>query len=196
MSQYFPKLFRSFGENINVKVEFYNYITKTDHKNVTHADTSSFALKADLASLKFEADKLEIEKLTPVPVYLSKLGNVVKNDVVKKAVYHKLAAKVNITDTRAFVLKTKYQTDKTELEKEFPDVSDLVNKTKLSELENKIPDVSSLAAKTALTTVENKIPSVSSLVKKKVMTKVLVNLKENLLIIIMTYLFLLQILVL
>ena len=108
MSQYFPKLFRSFGENINVKVEFYNYVTKTDHKNVTHADTSSFALKTDLASFKIEDDKLEIEKLAPVPVHLSKLGNIVKNDVVKKAVYHKLAAKVNITDTRAFVLKTKY----------------------------------------------------------------------------------------
>ena len=108
-----------------------------------------------------------MEKLTPVPVYLSKLGNVVKNDVVKKAVYHESAAKVNITDTRAFVFKTKYQTDKTEIEKEIPDVGDLVNKTKLTELENKIPDVSSLAAKTALTTVENNIPSVSSLVKKK-----------------------------
>ena len=99
------------------------------------------------------------------------MGNVVKNDVVKKAVYHKSAAKVNITDTRAFVLKTKYQIDKTELENEITDVSDLVNKTKLTELENKIPDVSSLAAKTALTTVENNIPSVSSLVKKKLWQK-------------------------
>ena len=97
---------------------------------------------------------------------MSKLSDVVKNDVVKKAVYDKLTAKVNNIDTSDLVLKTKYQTDKTELEKKIPDVSNLVKKAKLTELENKIPDVSSLATKTALTAVENKIPSVSSLVKK------------------------------
>ena len=64
------------------------------------------------------------------------------------------------------MLKSKYGTDKTELEKKTPDVSNLIKKTKLTELENKIPDISNLAAKTALTTVENKIPSVSNLVKK------------------------------
>ena len=68
-------------------------------------------------------------------------------------------------DTSDFVLKTKHQIDKTELEKEIPDVTDFVEKTTLSELENKIPDVSNLATKTAFTAVENKIPSVSSLVK-------------------------------
>ena len=88
------------------------------------------------------------------------------SDVVKKVVYEKLAAKVNNIDTSDFVLKTKYQTDKTELEKKIPDVTDFVKKTKLTELENKIPDISNLATKTALTTVENKIPDVSSLVKK------------------------------
>ena len=97
---------------------------------------------------------------------MSKLSDVVKNDVVKKTVYDKLVAKVNNIDTSDFVLKTKYQTDKTELEKKIPDVSNLVKKVKLAELGNKIPDVSSLTSKTALTTVENKIPSVSSLVKK------------------------------
>ena len=97
---------------------------------------------------------------------MSKLSDVVKNDVVKKAVYDQLAAKVNNIDTNDFVLKTKYQTDKTELEKKIPDVTDFVKKTKLTELENKIPDVSSLATKTGLTSVENKIPSLSSLVKK------------------------------
>ena len=65
-----------------------------------------------------------------------------------------------------FVLKFKYDTDKSEIEKKIPDVSDLVKKTKLTELENKIPDVSGLATKTALTAVENKIPDVSSIVKK------------------------------
>ena len=97
---------------------------------------------------------------------MSKLIDVIKNDVVKKAVYDKLAAKVNNIDTSDFVLKTKYQTDKTELEKKIPDVTDFVKKTKLTELENKIPDVSSLATQTALTAVENKIPDVNSLVKK------------------------------
>ena len=77
-----------------------------------------------------------------------------------------MVAKVNNIDTSDFVLKTKYQTDKTELEKKIPDVINLVKKAKLTELENKISDVSSLATKTALTAVENKIPSVSSLVKK------------------------------
>ena len=166
MSQYFPKPFRSFGGNINVKVDLSNYATKTDLKNVTHVDTSSFALKTNLASLKTEVDKLDIDKLVPVPVDLSKLSDVVKNDVVKKTVYDKLVAKVNNIDTSDFVLKTKHQTNKTELEKKIPDVSNLFKKAKLAELENKIPDVNTLATKTALTAVENKIPSVSSLVKK------------------------------
>ena len=73
---------------------------------------------------------------------------------------------MNNIDTSIFVLKTKYQTDRTELVKTILDVTDFVKKTKLAELENKIPDVSNLATKTALTAVENKIPSVSSLVKK------------------------------
>ena len=64
----------------------------------------------------------------PVPVDLGKLSDVVKNDVVKKTVYDKLVAKVNNIDTNDFVLKTKYQTDKTELEKKIPDVSNLVRK--------------------------------------------------------------------
>ena len=166
MSQYFPKPLRSFGGNVNVKVDLPNYATKTDLKNITLIDTSSFALKTNLASIKNEVDKLDIAKLAPVPVDLSKLSDVVKNDVVKKAVYDKLAAKVNNIDTSDFVLKTKYQTDKTELEKKIPDVTDFVKKTKLTELENKIPDVSSLATKTALSAVENKVPSFSSLVKK------------------------------
>ena len=71
MSQYFPKPFRNFGGNINVKVYLSNYATKTDLKNVTHIDTSSFTLKTNLSSLKTEDDKLDIEKLVPVPVDLS-----------------------------------------------------------------------------------------------------------------------------
>ena len=83
MSQYFPKLFRSFGGNINVKVRLSNYVTKTDLKNVTHIGTSNFAMKTNLVSLRTEFDELDINKLAPVPVDLSKVSNLVKNDVVK-----------------------------------------------------------------------------------------------------------------
>ena len=81
----------------------------------------------------------------PVPVDLSKFGDVVKNDVFKNAVYDKLVRKLNNIETSRFVLKTKYQTDKAKLEKKIPDVTDFVKETKLTELENKITDVSSLA---------------------------------------------------
>ena len=178
MSEYFPKPFRSFGGNINVKVDLSNYATKTDLKNVTQVDTSSFTLKANLASLKIDVNKLDINKLAPVPVDLNELSGFVKN--VKKAVYDKLAAKVSNIDTSDFVLKTKYQTDKAELENKIPNVTGFVTKTKLTELEIKIPDASSLATKTALTTVENKIPDVSSLVKKQNMMQESMSLKKKL----------------
>ena len=84
MNKYFPKPFRSFGRNINVKVDLSNYAAKTDIKNISHVDTSSFALKTNLANLKTEVDKLDIDKLVPVPTDLSKLSNVIKNDVIKK----------------------------------------------------------------------------------------------------------------
>ena len=123
-----------------------NYATKADIKNITHVDTSSFALKTNLASLKTGVDKLDIDKLAPVPVDLSKLSDVVKNDVGKKTLYDKLVAKLNNFDASDFVLKTKYNTDKTELEKKIPNVTDFVKKNP-TELENKIPDISNLAKK-------------------------------------------------
>ena len=82
--------------------------------------------------------------------------------IAAKAAFAYLVAKVNNIDTSEFVLQSKYQTYKTELEKKTPNVTDFVKKTKLTELENKIPHVSSLATKTALTAAENKIPSVSN----------------------------------
>ena len=109
MSQYFPKPFNShFGYSIKVKTDLSNYATKTDIKSISHIDTSSFALKTNLANLKTEVDKLDIDKLVPIPADLSKLSNVVKNDVVKKTVYDKLVAKLGNIDTSDFVLKTKY----------------------------------------------------------------------------------------
>ena len=86
MSQYFPKPFSShFGDSIKVKIDLSNYATKADIKNISHVDTSSFALKTNLATLKTEVDKLDIDKLAPVPVDLGKLIDVVKNDVVKES---------------------------------------------------------------------------------------------------------------
>ena len=138
--------------------------------NIAHIDTSSFALKSNLASLKTEVDKLVIDKLSSVPVDLIKLSDVVKIDKVKSTVYDKLDAKVSSTDTSAFVLKTEYDAYKTELENKILDTSELVKKAdyniKITKIEGKIPDVSNLATKTALTAVENEIHDASSLVKK------------------------------
>ena len=155
MSQYFPKPFNShFGDSIKVKIDLSNYATKTNIKNISHVDTSSFALKTNLADLKTQVDKLDIDKLVPIPVDLSKLSDAIRNDVVKKTVYDKLVAKVNNIDTSDSVLKTKYNTDKKELENKIPNVTDFVKKAKLTELENKIPDISNLATKTALTKIK------------------------------------------
>ena len=128
MIQYFRKPYEPFGGYIKVKVDISNFATKTDLKNVTHVDTSSFALKTNLGSLKTEVDKLDIDKLAPVPVDLSKLSDVVKNDIVKKTVYDELIAKVNGIDTSEFVLKTKYDADKSEIENTISNTSDLVEK--------------------------------------------------------------------
>ena len=169
MSQYFPKPFNShFSDSIKFKIDLSNYATKADIKNISHVDTSRFALKDNLANLKTEVGKLDIDKLVPIPVGLSKLSDAVKN-VVQKTVYNKLVTKVDNIDTSDFVLKTKYNTDKTELENKIRDTSGLVKKTnynsKITELENKISDISNLATKTTLTNVENKIPDISNLVK-------------------------------
>ena len=108
MSQYFPKPCRIFRGNINLRDDLSNYAIKTDLRNVAHLDTSSFLLKTNLARLKTEVDKLDFGKLAPVLLDLSKLSDVVKNDIARKAVYDKLVAKVKNIDTSDFVLKTKY----------------------------------------------------------------------------------------
>ena len=196
MSQYFPQPFRSFGGIVNVKFDLSNYATKTDIKNISQVDTSSFALKRNLANLKAEVDKLDINKLVPVTVNLSKLSTVVKNEVVKKTAYDNLVAKVNNIDTNGFVLKTKYNADKTELVKKIADTSKLVKKSdynvKISELENNTPSISGLVTTSVLTAVENKIPSVSNLVKKTDYDTKISELEKKLLIISMTNIFLLQ----
>ena len=84
MSQYFPKPYEPFGEDINVKVDLSNYARKTFLKNASHVDVSNFALKSNLASLKTEVDKLDIDKLVPIPVALSKLLDFVKMILSKR----------------------------------------------------------------------------------------------------------------
>ena len=109
MSQYFPNPYEPFRGDINVKVDLSKNATKTDFKNVSHVDVSSFALKSNFASLKTEVDKLDIDKLAPIPNDLAKLSNVVKNDVVKLV----LAANSSLTT----------------VENKIPGVSSLVKKT-------------------------------------------------------------------
>ena len=153
------------------ELELSNYSKNTDLKNVTGADTSSFATKVDLPNLKSnvekldidklqivptnlshlkgKVDKLDVDKLVPVPVDLSKLNNVVKKDVVKKDVYN---AKIK------------------DIEDKMPNITNLATNTtlnaKINEGKGEISNINNLATTSALTVVKNKIPSVSNFVKK------------------------------
>ena len=190
MSQYFPKPYEAFSGDINIKVDLSNYTTKADIKNISHVNTSNFTLKTNLANLKTEVDKLGIGKLVPVPVDLSKLSDVVKNDVIKKTDYNakitevknkipdvtNLATKTavntvenKIPDTSGLVKKTDYNAKITEIEGKIP-VTNLATKTALNTVENKIPNISGLATKTSLTAVEKKIPDISNLATKTALT--------------------------
>ena len=128
MSQYFPEPYELFGGDINVKADLSNYATETDIKNISHVDTSVFALKTNLASFKTKLDTLDIDKLVPVPVDWSKLSDVVKNDIVKKDVHGKLVANANSIDTTGIVLKPEDDTDKSEVENKNPDNNGLAKK--------------------------------------------------------------------
>ena len=104
MSQFFPP-YRCFGKYIKMELDLSSYATKTDLKNVTHVDISNFPAKTNRAILKTKVDKLDVDKLVPVPNDLAKLSNAVKNDVVKKTEYNKLVTKVNGIDTTIFFKK-------------------------------------------------------------------------------------------
>ena len=138
MTQYFPKTHEPFG-NINVRVDLSNYATKEDIKNIMQVHTSGFALKSNLDNLKTEVDKLDIDKLKPLPDDVSKLSNVVANEVIKK---------------------TDYNNKITEIEGKIPDISNLATKTALTIVENKVPNISRLVTETELSAVENKIPDI------------------------------------
>ena len=116
MSKYFPKRYKPFGRDINVKVDLSNYATKTDLKNVSHIDVSSFALKSNLASLKIEVDEIDADKLKTVPADLTKLSNVVKDDVVKKTEYISLKTKVDNIDVSGFLPRSTFNSKITEIE--------------------------------------------------------------------------------
>ena len=128
MSTYYPP-YKSCSSNIKVELDLTNYATKTDLKNITHTDVSSFASKTNLAALKTEVDKIDVDKLKTVPDDLAKLSNVVKNEVVKK------------TDFSAdnYVTRTKFSTDTNSLD------------DKIDKVDKKIPDVSGLATKSSVT---------------------------------------------
>ena len=155
---YYPP-YKSSSNNIKIELDLTNYATKTDLKNITHVDVSSFASKTNLAALKTEVDKIDAGKLKTVPIDLAKLTNAVENDLVKKTVYNTKVTsiegqiagltknaidnladitKLKAIDTNSFVLKTKLASDVTTLE------------NKIDTVDKKIPDISGLATKTSL----------------------------------------------
>ena len=186
MSTYYPP-YKSSSNNIKAELDLSNYATKNDLKNITHADVSSFASKTDLAALKTEEDKIDVDKLKTAPTDLAKLTNAVENDLVKKTDYNTKVTiietqiagftkntvdnladitKLKAIDTNSFVLKTKLASDVTTLE------------NKIDTVDKKIPDISRLASKTSLnsylqtatfnskvTEVENKIKATDIIAK-------------------------------
>ena len=185
MSEYFPEP-KSLGERMKTELDLSNYATKAGLKNATGVDTSKFAKKIDLvnlksnvdkcrldidklknvlislSNLKSKVDKLDVDKLVPVPVDLSKLSDVVKNDVVKKDVYN---AKIK------------------NIEDKIPDITNLATNaslnTKINEVKREVRNIINLPTTNYLTAVENKVLIVSNLIKKTDHT-------DQLLIIIMT----------
>ena len=136
MSKYYPP-YKSSSQNVKVELDLTNYATKTDLKNITHVDVSSYASKTNLAALKTEVDKTDVDELKTTPTDLAKLRNVVKNDVVKETDYNAKVTsiegqiagitkntidnladitKLKAVDASNFVLKTKLTSDVTTLE--------------------------------------------------------------------------------
>ena len=179
MSAYYPP-YRSSSNNIKIELDLANYATKTDLKNITHVDVSTFASKTNLAALKTEVDRIDVDKLKTTPTDLAKLSNVVKNDVVKKTDYNAKVTsiesqiagvtknttdnlnditKLKAVDTSNFVLKTKFSADINILD------------DKIDGVEKKIPDISGLATKTSLndylktSTFNSKVTEVKSKIK-------------------------------
>ena len=178
MSYYPP--YQSSSNNIKVELDLTNYATKTDLKNITHVDVSSFASKTNLAALKTEVDKVDTDKLKTAPTDLAKLTNAIENDVVKKTDYNTKVTsieaqiagltkntvdsladitKLKAIDTNSFVNKTKFSADINTLD------------DKIDGEEKQIPDISGLATKTSLndylqtSTFNSKVTEVESKIK-------------------------------
>ena len=188
MSYYPP--YKSSSNNVKVELDLTNYATKTDLKNITHVDVSSFASKTNLAALKTEVDKIDADKLKTTPTDMAKLTNVVEHDVLKKTDYNTKVTsieaqiarltkntednladitKLKAIDTNSFVTRTKFSVDTNGLD------------DKIDGVEKKIPDISGLATKTSLnsylqtstfnskvTEVENKIKATDVIAKSAV----------------------------
>ena len=192
-SQYYPP-YKSSSNNIKVELDLTNYATKTDLKNITHVDVSSYASKTNLAALKTEVDKIDVDKLKTVPIDLAKLSNVVKIDVVKKTDYNTIVtsiesqiagvtkntldnlgdiAKLKAVDTNNFVLKTKLASDVITLE------------NKIDTVDKKMSHVSKLATKTSLTsylqtaTFNSKVTEVEKKIKAADIIAKSANTKAN-----------------
>ena len=193
MSTYYPP-YKSSSSNVKVELDLTNYATKTDLKNITHVDVSSFARKTNLAALKTEVDKIDTDKLKTVPVDLDKLTNAVEHEVVKKTDYNTKVTtmetqiagltkntvdnladitKLIAMDTNSFVLKTKLASDVTTLE------------NKLDTVDKKIPDISGLGSKTSLTsylqiaTFNSKVTEVENKIKATDIIAKSANTKAN-----------------
>ena len=182
---YYPR-YKSSSNNIKVKLDLTNYATKTDLKNITHVDVSSFASKTNLVALKTEVDKIDVDKLKTTPVDLAKLANAVENDLVKKTDYNAIVTsiegqiagitkntidnladitKLKAVDTNSFVTRTKFSADSNVLDDKIdgveknPDISGLATKTSL----NSYLQTSTFNSK--VTEVENKIKSADIIAK-------------------------------
>ena len=181
MSYYPP--YQSSSNNIKVELDLTNYATKTDIKNITHVDVSSFASKTNLAALKTEVDKIDIDKLKTAPTNLAKLNNAIENDVVKKTDYStKITSieaqiaeltkntvdnsaditKLKAIHTNSLVTRTKFSADTNALD------------DKIDGVEKKMPDISGLATKTSLnaylqtSTFNSKVTEVENKIKDAV----------------------------
>ena len=193
MSTYYPP-YKSSSQNIKVKLDLANYAAKDDVKNITHVDVSSFASKTNLAALKSEAAKIDVDKLKTAPVDLAKLTNAVENNLVKKTDYNTKVTsietqiagltkttvdnladttKLKAIDTNSFALKTKLASDVTTLE------------NKIDTVDKKIPDISGLAIKTSLTsylqtaTFNSKVTEVKNKIKAADIIAKSANTKTN-----------------
>ena len=191
MSQYYPP-YKSSSNNIKVELDLANYRTKTDLKNITHVDVSSFASKTNLAALKTEVDKIDADKLKTTHTDLAKLTNAVEHDVVKKTDYNTKVTgieaqisgltknkvdnladitKLKAIDTNSFVTRTKFSADINALddkidgvEKKNPDINRLVTKTSLNDY------LQTVTFNSKVTEVENKIKD-TDIIAKSAVTK-------------------------